>query len=278
MLGVVQGRCGWLMHEGGHHSLTGNISIDIPLQVVLYGVGCGMSAAFWRNQHNKHHATPQKIDHDVDLDTLPLVMFNITVKDGKQKGMMNKSWIRLQAYLFTPVSVLLVSLGWQFFLHPRHSFRTGRYHELASMAVRFVVMSHFLLNTDYGTGNIVLAYLFYVWVGSAYIFLNFAVSHTHKPVIQPDEDVSWVRYASDHTMNVNPGPFGWVNWWMSFLNYQIEHHLFPSMPQFRHPEVSPRVRALFEKHGVDYDSRDYFPAMYDTFKNLDNVGKEAFYG
>ena len=35
-----------------------------------------MSGAWWRNQHNKHHATPQKLKHDVDLDTLPLVAFN----------------------------------------------------------------------------------------------------------------------------------------------------------------------------------------------------------
>jgi fatty acid desaturase len=59
-------------------------------QVVLYGTGCGMSAAFWRNQHNKHHATPQKVDHDVDLDTLPLVLFNVSCKEGKQKNMFNR--------------------------------------------------------------------------------------------------------------------------------------------------------------------------------------------
>lgn len=28
ILGIVQGRCGWFMHEGGHYSLTGNIAID----------------------------------------------------------------------------------------------------------------------------------------------------------------------------------------------------------------------------------------------------------
>jgi fatty acid desaturase len=53
-------------------------------------------------------------------------------------------------------------------------------------------------------------------------------------------------------MNVTPGTGGWVNWWMSYLNYQIEHHLFPSMPQFRHPQVSPRVKELFKKHNVEY--------------------------
>jgi len=278
VLGLAQGRCGWFMHEGGHCSLTGNIPVDIGLQVFFYGTGCGMSAAFWRNQHNKHHATPQKIDHDVDLDTLPLVCFHTSVKDGKQKKLLNKNWIRLQGYLFLPVSCLLVSLGWTMFLHPRHSLRTGRYHELASMALRYAVVAAVASHAQYTLGATILGYVFYVWVGSAYIFCNFAVSHTHKPVIEANEDVSWVRYSSDHTMNVTPGVGKWVDWWMSYLNYQIEHHLFPSMPQFRHPQVSPRVQELFKKHNVDYDQMDYFPAMYKTFANLDQVGRDVWYG
>merc|ERR1711871_151028 len=130
----------------------------------------------------------------------------------------------------------------------------------------------------YGLQQTVLGYMAYNWVASVYIFCNFAVSHTHLPVIDADEDVSWVRYASDHTMNIQPGPFNWVNWWMSFLNYQIEHHLFPSMPQFNHPKISPRVKALFEKHGVEYIEMDYTTAMKVTFKNLHNVGHDVFYG
>jgi fatty acid desaturase len=90
--------------------------------------------------------------------------------------------------------------------------------------------------------------------------------------------VDWVRYAAIYTMNVSPGPFGFVNWWMSYLNFQIEHHLFPSMPQFRQPIISPRVKALFEKHGLKYDQRNYIEAMQVTFKNLDKVGMDVFHG
>lgn len=64
-----------------------------------------------------------------------------------------------------------------------------------------------------------------------------------------------------------------MNWWMSYLNYQIEHHLFPSMPQFRHPVVSLRVRALFEKHGLTYGDLPYWTACYYTWKNLYDVGQ-----
>lgn len=33
LLGLASGRCGWLMHEGGHYSLTGQIAVDKMLQV-----------------------------------------------------------------------------------------------------------------------------------------------------------------------------------------------------------------------------------------------------
>merc|ERR1712199_115807 len=57
LLGLASGRCGWFMHEGGHYSLSGNIKIDRHIQMFFYGFGCGMSGCYWRNQHNKHHAT-----------------------------------------------------------------------------------------------------------------------------------------------------------------------------------------------------------------------------
>ena len=31
------------------------IAFDRAIQVAVYGLGCGMSGAWWRNQHNKHH-------------------------------------------------------------------------------------------------------------------------------------------------------------------------------------------------------------------------------
>ena len=37
-----------------------------------------------------------------------------------------------------------------------------------------------------------------------------------------------------------------------WLNYQIEHHLFPDLPMLRYRQAAPRVKALCEKYGVPY--------------------------
>uniref|UniRef100_A0A7S3K778 Cytochrome b5 heme-binding domain-containing protein n=1 Tax=Aureoumbra lagunensis TaxID=44058 RepID=A0A7S3K778_9STRA len=268
MLGIVSGRCGWLMHEGGHYSLTGIIKIDRFIQEFLYGVGCGMSAAWWRNQHNKHHATPQKLQHDVDLDTLPLVAFHSAIA-AKAKGTILKAWLKLQAVLFIPVSCVLVALFWQYYLHPRHALRIKNARELTFITLRHFFIYNFVLS-HLSWPAAIGTYLFYDQIAASYIFTNFALSHTHLPVTQSNQFLHWVEYAANHTTNIASNPL--VDWWMAYLNFQIEHHLFPSMPQFRHPTVSKRVRQLFEKHGLQYDVRSYFTCLGQTLANLHTVG------
>jgi fatty acid desaturase len=274
ILGIAQGRCGWLMHEGGHYSLTGQPKVDRALQIVLYGVGCGMSAGWWRSQHNRHHATPQKLQHDVDLDTLPLVAFNSAIA-ARTKSPVIRTWLRLQAALFIPVSCVLVALGWQFYLHPRYVIRKREYAEGASMLLRYYLAFGVVL-AEYSWAHSIALYLTYNAFAAAYIFTNFALSHTHLPVSRPGDYLHWVEYASSHTTNITSGPI--CNWWMAYLNFQIEHHLFPTMPQFRHPIIAPRVRAFFEKHGLVYDVRDYFPCLKDTLLNLHTVGQTGGQG
>lgn len=37
-----------------------------------------------------------------------------------------------------------------------------------------------------------------------------------------------------------------------WLNYQIEHHLWPDLPMLKYREAQPKVRALCEKYGIPY--------------------------
>jgi fatty acid desaturase len=186
-----------------------------------------------------------------------------------------KAWLRKQAFFFTPVSCLLVALGWQYYLHPRHIVRTKRMHtEGASFALRHLLFFGGLCS-GLSWGQSMAVFLVYNTIASAYIFSQFAMSHTHLPVSEADDYLHWVEYAALHTTNVKSGYLRSVDWFMSFLNFQIEHHLFPAMPQYRFPIVSPRVKALFEKHGLPYDERSYFPCLRDTWMNLHVVGQSV---
>lgn len=43
-----------------------------------------------------------------------------------------------------------------------------------------------------------------------------------------------------------------------WLNYQIEHHLFPDLPMRKYQQMQPRVKALCDKHGIVYTQESVF--------------------
>ncbi len=55
--------------------------------------------------------------------------------------------------------------------------------------------------------------------------------------------ISSVNYATGGDIN---------DWLHGYLNYQIEHHLWPDLPPLKYRDYAPRVRELCLRHGVVY--------------------------
>lgn len=49
-----------------------------------------------------------------------------------------------------------------------------------------------------------------------------------------------------------------VDWPQMWLNYQIEHHIWPDMTMLQYRKAQPRVKALCEKYGVPYVEENVF--------------------
>jgi len=60
---------------------------------------------------------------------------------------------------------------------------------------------------------------------------------------------------------------------MGYLNNQVIHHLFPSMPQYRGPEVGKELRIFCKKWDIKYREVRYFEAWKLMFQNLHEVGR-----
>jgi len=49
-----------------------------------------------------------------------------------------------------------------------------------------------------------------------------------------------------------------------WLNYQVEHHLWPDMPLSRYQRAQPKVKALCEKYGLPYTQESVFKRLWKT--------------
>ena len=306
LLGLFGGRCGWVQHEGGHNSFTGNIKTDKIVQNVFIGFGLLADGSMWNSMHNRHHAATQKIGYDMDLDTAPFVLFyprddldvkkqimdrfgdkceeNVQVSDKIQKqsgkSLLDKAvklWLKYQVYTFLPItSGIFVMLFWLLYLHPRKIIRDRNVTQAVIVSVGHV--SRIFLFMQIGEASFYQSLWYHfitLWVSGVYLFGQFSLSHTFMPVIESNENPNWVRYSLEHTVDIEPQNYA-VSWIMGHLNNQVIHHLFPSMPQYRGPEVSKELIEFCKKWDLKYTIITYREAWDNMFANLRKVGDEVY--
>lgn len=49
-----------------------------------------------------------------------------------------------------------------------------------------------------------------------------------------------------------PGGSDWRDFLMGYLNYQIEHHVWPDLPMLKYRQAAPALKAICARHGVPY--------------------------
>jgi len=92
------------------------------------------------------------------------------------------------------------------------------------------------------------------------------------PKVEDPKSEDWVTFQLRGTQNVEGGLFN--DWFTGYLNYQIEHHLFPNMPRHKYPEIAPRVQELCKKHGITYHSTTLWKSFVDVVDKLSDVSSK----
>uniref|UniRef100_A0AAQ6APR5 acyl-CoA (8-3)-desaturase n=1 Tax=Amphiprion ocellaris TaxID=80972 RepID=A0AAQ6APR5_AMPOC len=102
-------------------------------------------------------------------------------------------------------------------------------------------------------------------------FVRFLESHwfvwvtqmNHLPMdIDHEKRQDWLTMQLQATCNIEQSVFN--DWFSGHLNFQIEHHLFPTMPRHNYHLVAPLVRDLCDKHGVPYQMKTMWQGLTDV--------------
>jgi len=72
------------------------------------------------------------------------------------------------------------------------------------------------------------------------------------------------------SVNYNTGS-DWIDFLHGFLNYQVEHHLFPNMPLSYYQTMQPLVKDVCKKHNIPYRQESVFKRMGMTIDLM--IGK-----
>ncbi len=101
--------------------------------------------------------------------------------------------------------------------------------------------------------------LFGLFLGSA-----FAPNHKGMPILAKGSRIDFLRRQVLTSRNVNGGFLHSNDFWYGGLNYQVEHHLFPSMPRNNLRKAQKIVQAFCQEHEIAY----YETSMVQSFREI----------
>ncbi|NEN06617.1 acyl-CoA desaturase [Diaminobutyricibacter tongyongensis] len=259
----------FLGHDAAHRQIFRSGRWNDWTSLVIGNLFVGMSYGWWQHKHTRHHANPNKEGVDPDLD-LPVVSFTAAQVRVHTNPLVR--WlIGHQGWFFFPV-LLLEGLS----LHAssvRRVFAPAPMQRrpveivflltriIAFLALVFIVLSPGVAAAFLG----VQLGLFGMYMG-----LSFAPNHKGMPIVGKNVKLDFLTRQVLMSRNIRGSRL--IDFMMGGLNYQIEHHLFPSMPRPHLRRAAPTIAQFCRDHDVPYTQTGLAESYGIVTRYINRVG------
>jgi len=180
--------------------------------------------------------------------------------------------------IFTPFLKLIWSLQSVFWLNDKttqnKSYERSLIYEKGTLILHWILVIIFLYHVP-NTYKL-FAFMLSEGIGGAGIALVVFMNHYACEKLHDEEftkEHSFLTLQLLTTKNMTPGVI--VDWLCGGLNYQIEHHLFPTMPRHKLSKVRPIIMDFCKKHNLPYQTDDFITCFWAVEAQLKEVA-EAF--
>lgn len=269
-MGIIFTQVAFLAHEAAHRQIFATHHHNRRLARGL-GAIAGMSYSWWDSKHSRHHGNPNRVgkDPDIELDTISFLE-----EDAERAGWWRSLLTRKQGWLFFPLLTLegfnLSYLGLKHLVTAKGVER--RWTELGAIALRFaLLLTPIFLLLPLGMAFAFVGVMFAVF--GVYMGASFAPNHKGMPIIAHDAKLDFFTKQVRTSRNVAGG--WWATWLMGGLNYQVEHHLFPSMARPHLAKAREIVREHCATLGVPYTETTLIRSYGIVIEYLNRVGLAA---
>ncbi|XP_030588310.1 fatty acid desaturase 2-like [Archocentrus centrarchus] len=268
LLATAQSQAGWLQHDFGHLSVFKRSRWNHAVHKFVIGHLKGASANWWNHRHFQHHAKPNIVTKDPDINTLDTFVLGQTlpVEYGIKK-IKHMPYNRQHQYFFLLGPPLLIPVFYNFNI--MYTMISRRYWVDLAWSMTYYLRYFSCYIPLYGVFGS-LALFFFVRFLESHWFV-WVTQMNHIPMdIDHEKRKDWLTMQLQSTCNIEQSFFN--DWFSGHLNFQIEHHLFPTMPRHNYHLVAPQVRELCEKHGIPYQVKTLWRGFADIVTSLKSSG------
>jgi fatty acid desaturase len=266
-LAVVATQLAFIGHDAGHRQIFGSRHANDLAGLAHANLLSGVSFDWWVAKHNRHHSNPNHEDLDPDISITALAF---TPGQASSRHGLVRLLARHQAWLFFPLLLLEAA-----HLHLASIKAILGGSGRANTVEGLLLLAH--------VGGYVTALVWVLSPAQALAFLavqqglfglylgcSFAPNHKGMPTLTQADQLDFLRRQVLTSRNVAGSRL--VDFVLGGLNYQIEHHLFPSLPRPNLRHAQPLVRAFCRQHQIDYSQASLFGSYAEAVRHLHAVG------
>lgn len=282
LMGLFWQQLAGLGHDLGHSSVSHRFERDYFFGSTLGNALMGISTGWWKQSHNTHHVVCNSIEHDPDIQHLPVFAVSATIfeypfassyhRKTFSMGAMERFFVSNQHYLFYPVMLFarfnLYVQGWIVILSPTGRELKYRKTEAFSLIVFGGWISALVLTLP--TWRERVGWVFVSHAATGLLHVQIAVSHwamhTYHGRGYTDASDEWYITQFRTTMNIKTHPI--LDWLHIGLQFQVEHHLYPRLPRHNLRMAQQLVRAVCTEHAIRYHEMSFFGAQVETIACL----------
>lgn len=266
-LAFVFTQLGFLFHDACHRALARGAWQNALAGLFFGNLLTGISRAWWTDNHNAHHSNPNDLELDPNAD-IPILAFS-AVQAQTRRGparfiVAHQHFFLFPIFCLQGFNMLIQSIV---FLWRRWD---ARFHLEAALLVLHHLLYGGLILILLGPVEGILFVLIHQGLIGLYAGSVFAPNHKGMPVLERHEQVGFLQRQVLTSRNVLAHPV--TDFWFGGLNYQIEHHLFPTMPRNQLGAAQVIVKAFCAAHDISYYETGMFASYAEILKHFREVG------
>eukprot|EP01118_Nematostelium_gracile_P004125 TRINITY_DN14860_c0_g1_i1.p1 TRINITY_DN14860_c0_g1~~TRINITY_DN14860_c0_g1_i1.p1 ORF type:complete len:378 (-),score=108.20 TRINITY_DN14860_c0_g1_i1:94-1227(-) len=245
MIGLAMQQAGWC----GHDYVHGRGDTSYVLGRLLGGTINAFSSEWWSTKHNKHHVHTNQVGIDDDIANDPILHLYIPAadKDVPFRAYQHFYYHLVYAFLYVSWRIQSFQTAWA---------RKDKI-ELILMAINYSWLTY--LPWKVAIGSVLLG----GWLVAEIV----TASHQSEDMKDGQSyDFCEDQFSTTRDVHMNSM---FMNWLWGGMQYQLIHHLFPTMPKYRYASMVDRIRKFALANGLEYRTAGLFEILtmnYNTMK------------
>lgn len=273
-----------VMHDAAHGSFSKKGWLNKLFSNTMYFIGG--NTFNWRVQHNLMHHTYTNID-GFDEDIEPKGSLRLSPHSPLKKIHRFQHIYAFFLYCLMTLSRAINEFG-QLIRYNKAGITKQQGSTpkkemtrlvIAKVAYFGVILALPLIFSSYSWWLVTLGFLIMHIVAGVFMSVVFQMAHVVEEAQHPLPDEvgaiynEWAIHELETTANFGRGN-RFLGWMVGGLNYQIEHHLFPTICHIHYQALSPIVERTAKEFGLRYNqNKTFFGAVGSHVRMLKKLGR-----